>query len=518
MTLKKTRLMLLFFSTLRAPVFTRMLMLTLMPVLILNLALTLPAWSQNLPPVLDSALKTANLPESALSLIVLPASAASAATAASAGYSGNSGTGPYARYADRPMNPASTMKLLTTLVALDELGPGFRWKTQILSDSPLKKDVLHGNLYLRGGGDPNLTWDKLGIMLRTLRQQGLRKIDGDLVLDRSYFQPMRPDLGSLSFDDRPDAYYNVVPDALLIHSNITSFALESGADKMVARLMTPLDKVSISNRLQLNDRPCSEWEKGWLTPTIDTSGYHQITITLNGSFPRRCQKTTYLNLLERNLYIGHMVRLLWQEMGGSWQGEVVDGATPATATVLTERQSDSLADTIRIINKYSDNSMARLLYLSLGAESASAKNYATHLQAADARVRAWLLRQGISDVGIVIENGAGLSRTEKLSAQQLSGVLLAATRSHWFAEFASSLPIVALDGTMKKRLKGSLIAGNARIKTGTLKDAVAIAGYVRDANDANWIVVGIINSEALDKTKARSVLDELISWVAAGKP
>ncbi len=475
-----------------------------LPTLLLSLSLFLsaPACAQTiLPQGLEAALRRVDIAASSLSVIVLPASG---------------GLPVLSQFAERAMNPASTMKLLTTQIALEELGPGFRWKTQMFSEVAIRNDLLSGNLYLRGGGDPNLTWDKLGIMLRALRQQGLRKIDGDIVLDRSYLQPVRPDLNAAVFDESPGAYYNVVPDALLIHSNIIAFALESDAGKLSARLMTPLGQVSIINHLQLNDKPCAEWEKTWLTPTIEATGVHQIAITLNGSFPRRCQKTTYLNLLDRNDYISHMIRLLWQEMGGVWQGDIRDGITPANAILLTERQSDSLADTIRTINKYSDNSMARLLFLSLGAESVAVKNYPDHLQAADARVRSWFALQGLNDQGLVLENGSGLSRIERISALQLAGVLQAATHSNWFAEFSSSLPIVAVDGTMRKRLKGALNGGSARIKTGSLKDVLSVAGYVRDSNNANWIVVGIINGD--NAGKGRPALDELISWVSAGRP
>lgn len=464
--------------------------------------LSLPSKAQTeLPSAVDAALKKVNISASNLSLIVVPTTG---------------GSPLLSQYAERAMNPASTMKLLTTQAALDELGPNFRWKTQILADTPPKQEVLSGKLYLRGGGDPNLTWDKLAIMLRKLRQQGLRTIEGDIVLDRSYLQPSRPDLNAPLFDEAPDAYYNVVPDALLIHSNIIAFALEADASKLSVRLMTPLDKITINNRLQLNNKPCAEWEKTWLPPGIENTKGQQIEITLNGSFPRRCEKTTYLNLLDRNLYIAHMLRLLWQEMGGSWQGQVVDGVTPATAILLGERQSETLADTLRIINKYSDNSMARLLYLTLGAESVNAKNYSDHLQAAQARIHSWLALQGINEQGLVLENGSGLSRIERISAAQLAGVLQAAVRSNWYPEFASSLPIVALDGTMRKRLKNGLNSGNARIKTGSIKDAISIAGYVRDLQDRQWIVVGIINGE--NAGKGRPALDELIAWVAAGQP
>ena len=454
-----------------------------------------------LPAGITSALEKAALPTSSLSLLVMPIAG---------------GTPVLAHNSEQAVSPASTMKLVTSLIALEELGPTFRWKTQVLSDSLIERETLRGNLYLRGGGDPNLTWDKLSMMLRNLRQLGLRKIKGDIILDRSYFQPTRLDLGVVQFDETPDAYYNVIPDALLIHSNLTSIQLDSSASNITTRLLTPLANVTLANHLRLNNRSCQEWASDWLPPTLDVAKNRQIEITLSGGFPRNCKINTHFNILDRNTYIASMIRALWAELDGSWQGSVQDGITPTGATVLTERQSETLADTIRIVNKQSDNGMARFLYLTLGAESPNVKNYANHLLAADARVHAWFVRQGIRDDGLVMENGSGLSRLERISARQLAALLQAAARSNWFAEFASSLPIVAVDGTMRKRLIGTAAEGRARIKTGSLNNTLAASGYVRDINDVNWIVVGIINSEEVRQGKA--VLDELIAWVASGRP
>lgn len=480
----------------------------------------------SLPPAVEAAFSKTNVPVQALSAIVMPA---------------NGGPAVLTQAADRPMNPASAMKLVTTLVGLEELGPNFRWKTQILADKAAKKnnDSLTGTLYLRGGGDPNLTIEKLTAMLRNLRSQGLRRLRGDLILDRSYFQPERPDIGAPQFDEYPDAYYNVIPDALLVNSNLSSISLESTADKIEARLNTPLDKVKITNHLHFNELPCSAWETEWLPPVVEITRNavddpetdspnataskkpaRQTTrggleITLNGGFPKRCKITNNINILDRNHYIAHLLRALWQEMGGTWQGEVRDGRVPASATVLTERVSEPLADILRTINKQSDNVMARMLYLSLGAESAN-KQGMSNLQAADARIRQWLLKQGVNDAGLVLENGSGLSRLERISPQQMAGLLQAGARSNWYAEFASSLPVASMDGTMRRRLKGGPAELRARIKTGTLKDVVAIAGYVRDINDQQWVVVAMINHE--EAVRAKAALDELINWVAAGKP
>lgn len=467
------------------------------------------AFAQNrMPATIEASLRAANIQPEALSVTILRADQASPFVSQSA---------------ERSMSPASSMKLLTTLVALDELGPSFRWKTQFLSERVVERGVLRGSLYLRGGGDPNLTWDKLAVLLRNLRNQGIRKIAGDIILDRTYFQPSRPDLGAPPFDESPTAYYNVIPDALLIHSNLISLALDATTDTIRVQLGNPLADIKLINHLTLNDLPCKAWDKASLQPSIEINRRRSIELLLTGSFPKQCQATAHLNLLDRNLYIESTLRALWTEMGGSWQGHTRDGETPANATLLVERESETLAEIIRFTNKFSDNSMARGLYLSLGAE-ALAKQPTDQNQsvstlstaaAAETRIRQWLARHQIDDQGIVLDNGSGLSRIERLSTAQLAQILQVALHDPWYPEFASSFPIAALDGTMRKRLKASAAEQRARIKTGTLKNALAVAGYVRDLHNIDWIVVAFINDEAAPQGK--DALDNLIAWLASGE-
>jgi len=225
----------------------------------------------------------------------------------------------------------------------------------------------------------------------------------------------------------------------------------------------------------------------------------------------------YLNIVERNAYIASLIRALWKELGGTWQGQVQDGVTPSGALLLAQRESESLVETIRIINKFSDNAMARLLFLTLGAESILAKNFTDTSQTANAVIRAWLSKNNIADLGLSIENGSGLSRTDRISPNQLASILKVAANSYWYPEFAASLPIVGVDGSMRSRLKSSAAEARARIKTGTLKNVVAVAGYVRDQQQNEWIIVAIMNSDEAGISRARPILDELINWVANGR-
>jgi D-alanyl-D-alanine carboxypeptidase/D-alanyl-D-alanine-endopeptidase (penicillin-binding protein 4) len=180
-----------------------------------------------------------------------------------------------------------------------------------------------------------------------------------------------------------------------------------------------------------------------------------------------------------------------------------------------ERNSDTLADLVKPINKASDNLMARALYLTLGTQLPKEGRSDNTFLNADASIRHWFNKNGIATDGLVMDNGSGLSRLERISPRQLASALQVAARSNWFAEFASSLPIVAIDGAMRKRLRESPASGRARIKTGTLRDAVAVAGYVRDVRNQDWIVVSFINDP--EARKGRPTLDALIDWVASGR-
>lgn len=462
----------------------------------------LAATSPTLPTSVENLLKKAGLKSQQMYVMAMP----------------TNGGNPILSYqAERSVSPASTMKLLTSFIALDALGPQFRWKTQLYSDSPITDGVLNGNLYFKGGGDPNFTWDKLSQLLRQLRQLGLREIRGKLVLDRSYFQPTRPELNAPIFDENPDAYYNVIPDALLVHSNITGFTVSADSNAVNIQLTTPMAKVTIGNQMTRTNAPCSEWKNGWISPQVELDAESNIHINFNGAFPKNCRADVYLNIIERNVYIGSMVQALWQELGGSWQASVIDGVVPNNANLLIQKESESLLETIRIVNKYSDNAMARILFLTLGAESPLAKNFADTSQTANAVVRDWFAKRGIDYSNLVIENGSGLSRLDRISPAQLAGILQVAARSNWYPEFASSLPIVGIDGSMRNRLKASKAEARARIKTGYLKNVMAVAGFVRDTQDQDWIIVAIINTEDAVASKGKAALDEIIQWLANGR-
>ena len=452
-----------------------------------------------LPENVSAILRNGGLAETSLSALVLPIPG---------------GAPRLAVLEERAMAPASTMKLATTLVALEELGPTFRWHTELLSVGRIDAATLRGTLYLRGGGEPNLNWDGLRAMFRSLRAQGVARLEADIVLDRSLFLPMRPDIGAPDFDESPKAYYNVIPDALVLNGNVIEFSLESNDQKTSVRTQPPLAGVVFDADLTVKDASCDAWDDDWDPPLVKHANDGIVTVVLRGAFPRDCKTKTRLSLLDRNLYIERFLRAFWQELGGTWKGRVKDGLTQRDAQLLVERNSETLADLVRPVNKASDNLMARTLYLTLGTQLPKEGRSDSTFVNANASIRNWFNKNGIATDGLVMDNGSGLSRLERISARQLASALQVAARSNWFAEFASSFPIVAIDGAMRKRLRESPAAGRARIKTGTLRDSVAVAGYVRDVRNQDWVVVAFINDP--EARKGRPALDALIDWVASG--
>ncbi|KQQ88654.1 D-alanyl-D-alanine carboxypeptidase/D-alanyl-D-alanine-endopeptidase [Massilia sp. Leaf139] len=425
--------------------------------------------------------------------------------------------------AERPMQPASTMKLVTTLVSLEQLGPVFRGRTELLSNGELKNGVLQGDLVLRGGADADLSDEVLEGMLRALHNAGIKRIAGNLVLDRSLFQPARLDVGLPPFDESPEAYYNVIPDALLINKNMLQLDMRSTDKRLQLEMQPALAGVTVASAMTLIDADCMTWENGWKLPQTVRGADGKLKVLLQGTYPKNCARSNSVNVLERDDYIDGLFRLQWKQLGGKLSGKTVTGTAPLDARLLAEHRARALPEVVRDTNKPSDNALARTLFLSLGALEADPvlgsrplpplADQTTYTRA-DAAIRSWMRARGIDDSGFVIENGSGLSRIERISPVQMGGLLRAGLRSNWAPEFLASMPIAALDGTMRRRLGGSPAAGRARLKTGTLRNVVAVAGYVPDANGVQNVVVAMVNDELAGEGRGRAVVDALVDWVA----
>ncbi len=410
--------------------------------------------------------------------------------------------------ADKPMNPASVMKLFTTYAGLELLGPSYTWKTEVYAGGEIRNGVLNGDLILKGGGDPKLTVERFWLLLKQLRERGLQSIRGDLELDRSLFEAVAFD--PAKFDGEPLRAYNVAPDPLLLNFKTVRFSFAQSVDGKSVSISPDVKpaQIEIVNRVKLIDTPCGDWRER-VTLGMQTVTPTQLKISFVGNYPRSCgEKVWNVSLLDHARFVGGVFANLWKEVGGDWKGAVKLTATPLDAKLIATTESPPLAEVIRDINKYSNNTMARQLFLTLAAEKATPP--ATAMAAGDV-VKEWLRKKNIAASELVLENGSGLSRTERASAATLGAILDAAWRSSVMPEFISSMPLLGIDGTLRKRARGESVAGQAHIKGGTLSDARAMAGYVLDSAGKRWVVVMIVNHPNAPLTQ--DAQDALIAWV-----
>lgn len=409
---------------------------------------------------------------------------------------------------DVPMNPASTMKLVTTWAGLNLLGAGYRWRTSIYVDHLPVDRVLRGNVYIVGRGDPKLVPEELEKIMRGLRQVDVDKIDGDLILDKTLFIA-GPDYDK-TIDGEIERAYNVPPDPLLYAFKSLIFKLTPLADgKVKVTVLPALPQILIQNHLTTHTSDhagCSNWHAHVIR---EPTGIVQATFS--GDLPVHCGEREYqIALLSHDEFFWGGFVAEWKKVGGQFirLPSVSEGKVPSSAKLLVVHDGPLLSEVITDINKFSNNVMARQLLLTIGWKLGGAPVY--QVKAAD-MLKTWFVQQGVNMPELVLDNGSGLSREARISAQSLAKILQRADGT----VFVNSLPVVGVDGTMKNRLHNSPVQGNAWIKTGGLKDVRAIAGYVRDKNGKRYIVVSIINHKDA-MTAGMTIFEGLLKWIYDG--
>lgn len=393
--------------------------------------------------------------------------------------------------ADQPFAPASTMKVVTAYAGLELVGPAFRWYTRLYTDGQVRGDTLQGNLYFVASGDPKLTQERLWLMLRELRSQGIRQIDGDLVLDDSYFH--LPATWPVFNDDGNDplAPFLVEPHGLLTNLNSHQITLRARDGKVSAWMEPAMAGLKLETDITVSaPGACPTRRNFSWQPSQDRRG--QVTLTVRGTLPNGCTVSRYASVLYPDAYTAGLLRGIWAEMGGHWRGDVRLGQLQAGTSLLASSPSPDLTTMVRDINKYSSNPMARMLYLNIGAQNRLPGD-ANDFVSTERVIREWMTKKGIPVAGLVLDNGSGLSRLERISARQMTLLLEQAWQSPFAAELVASMPLVALDGTLHSRLRNTELVGEGHLKTGSLSGVRAIAGYLRDRDGVTWAVTIFIN-------------------------
>ena len=465
----------------------------------LTAALVGHAQAQSLPPGVEAALARAKVPREALAAIVVDAAPAATGVAA-----------PLMSYrANAAVNPASVMKLVTTYAGLELLGPAYTWPTPVFVDGSINNGVLTGNLIIQGRGDPKLVLERLWLLLRRVQSVGVKSITGDIFLDRGAFTvtPQNP----ADFDGEPLRPYNAAPDALLVNfkSVVMTFVPNPGAGVAAVSFEPPLANVQMQGSVPLAAgknvatlADCGDYRGALQADFSDPS-----RISFKGSYPAGCgEKVWPVAYADPASYAEKAVAGLWAEMGGKLAGRVREGRAPAGARAAFETTSPSLAEVIRDINKYSNNVMAQQLFLTLSLNQTPAP---ASFEASRGVVQNWWReRFGAQEIP-VLDNGSGLSRQERITPQALARMLQTAYASGAMPELMASLPISGVDGTLRRN-RSRVSQGWAHLKTGSLRDSTALAGYVHASNGRRLVVVGVINHP--NAAAARPALEALVDW------
>jgi serine-type D-Ala-D-Ala carboxypeptidase/endopeptidase (penicillin-binding protein 4) len=445
-----------------------------------------------LPSEISGALKSAGIPPSSASFLVVDA---------------QTGVTLLSHQADKSMNPASVMKLVTTAAALDLLTPQFTWRTEFLTTANAESGVLTSPLYIRASGDPKITWEDLERVFIRLREKGINELRGGVVIDKSVFAAMPNDVAA--FDRSPLRPYNVTPDAMLFNFKAAGFKIVPQPQDNAVRI-TPEpfpEGTTLTANVKLTQGPCGDW-KSKLNASFDDAPA-SARVTFSGSYAASCgEREWFVSLLSHDAFFEGSLRWMWKRVGGVGTiGAVKFGPIPAQAQLLDTHVSLPLTAAVSDVNKFSNNVMARHLLLTVdrtqnGVPAQTARGAKS--------ITAWLKKEGVDTSDLVLENGSGLSRDERVSANLLAALLRKTlTKSH-ASDYIASLPIAGVDGTLSQRFSNSEAKASASLKTGGLNDVRALAGYLRRGDGRTLIYIGILNHPRAPQ--AFGVLERAVEW------
>jgi D-alanyl-D-alanine carboxypeptidase/D-alanyl-D-alanine-endopeptidase (penicillin-binding protein 4) len=446
---------------------------------------------QPLPAEVATALARARVPRDAVAMLVLPLQGDAARLR---------------HRTDVAMHPASVMKLVTTLAALDMLGAQHTWKTRFYADGPIAEGTLQGNLYIQGGGDPKLVLERIQAAFLELRARGVRRVSGDMVLDHGIFAPAK--VNPADFDNEPLRPYNTTPDGLLVNFKAVVLRFVPQADGGVAQVSSepPLAGLAVDASVPLTTQPCGDWRAS-LQADFSSPDHMRFA----GHYPVRCGERDWaVAYVDPARYAGRALLGLFLAGGGQLDGQVRDGRVPTRARPLMESPSLPLAAVIADVNKFSNNVMAQQLLLTLAAQRQLPASLAGGREA----IAAWWRRfVGTDTPPPVLDNGSGLSRDERITTGALGRMLQKAAAHAEAATYQQSLALAGLEGTtlrMRERGLAPNAIGNAWLKTGSLRDVASVAGYARGRSGELYVVIGLVNHP--NANAARPALDAMVEW------
>lgn len=407
----------------------------------------------------------------------------------------------------KAFNPASVIKLLPSIAALETFSPSYQWPTDVYTTGRVSGGTLHGNLYLKGGGDPYLTVEAVWAMLKTVHSRGIGRIAGDMVVDDHIFK--LPDFDRSAFDGKPYRVYNGPAGGLMVNFWAVRFTITALADEVHVDAFPAARQLKIVNRIKHSRARCT-WAHHHIAYDVENTA-DSVVVSFKGDLSEQCPPVIITRaVIPADRYLAYILPDLWHDAGGTLDGRVRSGTVPDDATKLLSHPSRTLAEVVRATDKFSNNLMARQLLLTLG--TMGKERDVTVTDGVNA-LRDWLLAEGIEVPGLNVMNGSGLSRDTRISAQGLANILRFGYHSRYAPEFLSAFPIAGEDWALEHRDFRENDASMVRIKTGLLDDVRAMAGYVTTRRGQTYIVVLLINHKGVHHGLGTQMQNAVIQYV-----
>lgn len=400
--------------------------------------------------------------------------------------------------------PASVIKVFSTYASLLKFGFDYRWPTQFYANSIVKNGVLKGDLIIKGFGDPTLSSDDLPDIIAKLKEQGIQKITGHIVIDRSYFDVGTKD--NSGFDKHIYSPYNAMPDAMMFNERISTVCVTPNQNSVHKEV--PDGSYKIQNNLKRVNKPC-RGRYSWPGLKIDKSSAIP-TVILKGKISKRCGTRKLCQVITKpykSFY--YALKDAMRQAGISAPGSMRLHSVEGNAHLLFTHYSKSLEKIVSKTAKKSNNLYARHLLLYLGAKKYGAP--ATLYKGRKAVEYILKNRGALQNSTLKLDNGCGLSRSAKLNAKLLANVLDDAY-NHYGMRWMKTLSIAGVDGTIKKRFRGTVVRKRAWMKTGTLKNVKNIAGYVKNRLGKLYTVVILVNTKK-GRWKASKLQNNILKWL-----
>jgi D-alanyl-D-alanine carboxypeptidase/D-alanyl-D-alanine-endopeptidase (penicillin-binding protein 4) len=411
----------------------------------------------------------------------------------------------FSQNGNKKMIPASISKIFTAAAVLENIPPGSKLLTRFMSSAKIENGVLKGDLYLVGGGDPGFVSESMWFLVNVLTRTGVIKIDGDLVIDDSYFDDKR-------FDDsresvRVDRAYDAPIGAMSFNWNSINIFLNPGAklgEKAKVFIDPENESVDLVNQLITSDKTNYEVFKTF------NSKLGKDLVTVKGKISLSSEEIpVYKGITDPIQWVGSNAKSFLKQRGISFSGSIRAGKIGADAKILAKFESKPIEQLLADMNKFSNNYVAEMLTKNISAQKFGLGSMEKGVE----MIREFVLKAGVEKNEFEIYNPSGFTRDNRFSPLAMAKVLENLRKDFKiFPEFLNSLPIAGVDGTLRKRMKDDHISRWIRAKTGLLTGVHSLAGYM-GLNNGEVITFVLMYNGERDGGVVRAIFDHLLSEI-----